>query len=273
MSKNYLLEQVNKIEKLELELTAFNSKRALSNIDKKLEVKEIGNSSLLIDANSRGSVYYNRVKRFGSKDLDKLEQILNIYYEQDIVPCFDMAPNNINEKVSAALSKNGFVNTEQLAFMQLIPGPCTGLKGEIKIVEVTQENAEEFVNIVIRSNGGMNIDKNVIERKKQYFYKPNFRNYISYIGSDAAGIGALFISGKEGYIANDYTFDKFRRNGIQKSLLRHRINKAKELGLDNLYTDVEFGSVSHNNMEKLGFRTVFINSFWMKLKSNFGTDI
>jgi hypothetical protein len=267
MSKNHLLEQVCKIEKLELELTVFNSKRALSNIDKKLEVKKIGNSNLLLDVNSRGSAYYNRVKWFGSKDLDKLGQILDVYYEQDITPCFDMTPNNINEEVSAALSKNGFVNSEQLVFMQLIPESYVDLKKEIKIVEVTQENAEEFVNIVIRSNGRMDIVENVIERKKQYFYRPNFHNYISYIGNEVAGIGSLFISGKEGYIANDYTFAQFRGNGNQKNLLKYRINKAKELGLEKLYTDVEFGSISHNNMEKIGFKTVFINSFWMKLKS------
>lgn len=47
-------------------------------------------------------------------------------------------------------------------------------------------------------------------------------------------------------------------------MLAHRISRAVEAGLEKLYTDVEFGSVSHNNMEKLGFRTVFINSFWMK---------
>ncbi|WP_352408144.1 hypothetical protein [Acetoanaerobium noterae] len=47
-------------------------------------------------------------------------------------------------------------------------------------------------------------------------------------------------------------------------MLKYRINKAKELGLDRLYTDVEFGSISHNNMKKLGFETVFVNSYWMK---------
>lgn len=172
----------------------------------------------------------------------------------------------MNEEVSQALFNYGYSYFDQLVFMQLIPEINQNLKNKTKIVEVTAENAEEFVNIVIRSNGGMDIDQKVIEKKKKYFYKPNFHNYIFYLEGEAAGMGSLFISGKEGYTANDFTFEKFRGKGIQKSLLIHRINKAKELGLEKLYSDVEFGSISHNNMETLGFKTVFINSFWKKAK-------
>ncbi|CAH2213172.1 GNAT family N-acetyltransferase [Tepidibacter aestuarii] len=267
MGKNDLLEQVSKIEEIELKLTVFNAKRALSKIDKKLETKTIGNCSLLFDINSPDSIYYNRVKGFGMKDLDKLENILGIYSEQGIIPSFDMTPNNINEAVSLALLKHGFTNSEQLVFMQLTPEAYTDINKGIKIVKVTEKNAEEFVNIIISSEGGMDISSKVIGIKKQYFYQNNFYNYISYIGNEVAGVGSLFISDNEGYIANDFTFKGFRGKGGQTALLKYRINKAKELGLEKLYTDVEFGSISHNNMEKLGFKTVFINSFYTKLNN------
>jgi len=111
LSKNHLLEQVNKIEKTELELTVFNAKRALSKINKKLEVKSIGNCNLLIDTNSPNSLYFNRIKGFGMEDLDKLEQILDLYGRTNIIPCFDMTPNNINEESSHNnMEKLGFTN-------------------------------------------------------------------------------------------------------------------------------------------------------------------
>jgi hypothetical protein len=108
------------------------------------------------------------------KDIDKLEQILDIYMEQNIIPCFDMTPNNINGEVSTALFDHGYAVFEQLAFMQLIPEVYKEFKKEIDIVEVTQENAEEFVNIVIESNGGMDIDASVINRKAPYFISQIF---------------------------------------------------------------------------------------------------
>ncbi|WP_352408145.1 hypothetical protein [Acetoanaerobium noterae] len=216
MSNNKVLEHVSRIEEMEIQLTTFNSRRALSKVDKKLEVKKIGDCSLIYEPNSPNSIYYNRVKGFGMKDIDKLEQILDIYMEQNIIPCFDMTPNNINGEVSTALFDHGYAVFEQLAFMQLIPEVYKEFKKEIDIVEVTQENAEEFVNIVIESNGGMDIDASVINRKAPYFYKPNFLNFISYNGGKVAGIGSIFINGKEGYIANDYTFDDFREREVKK---------------------------------------------------------
>ncbi|HZK86025.1 MAG TPA: GNAT family N-acetyltransferase [Desulfosporosinus sp.] len=265
MCQNDLLEQVYKIGEMELELTRFNAKRAFGKIDRNLELKKIGNCTLLFETTSPNSIYFNRIRGFGMKDLDKLEYILDLYNKKNIIPCFDMAPNNINKEVALALFKHGFGTSEQLVFMQLMPEIYDDLIKTIKIVEVTKKNAGEFVKIVMRSNGNMEIDEKIIARKKPYFYKPCFHNYICYIGNEVAGIGSLFISGKEGYIANDYTVERFRGNGIQKKLLMYRINIAKELGLEKLYTDVEFGSISHNNMEKLGFKTVFINSFWTKL--------
>ena len=265
MSENHILELVQRIEALELELTIFNAKRALACIDKELRVERMGGCSLLYETNSPDSAYYNRVKGFGAKDLNKLELILEIYKRNNTTPCFDMTPHNLKEEVSQALSKHGFAPVEQLVFMQLASCEYEECVEAVDIIEVTQENAEEFINIIMASRGGMDIGRQVIERKKQYFCRPDFCNYIAYIEGEVAGIASLFISGREGYIANDYTFDKHRGRGVQKALLAHRINKAVEAGLENLYTDVEFGSVSHNNMEKMGFRTVFINSFWMKL--------
>lgn len=78
MIKNHLLDEVRKIEEIELELTIFNSKRALTKTDKKLELRKIGDCSLLCDTNSPSSIYYNRIKGFGIKDLDKLEEILDV---------------------------------------------------------------------------------------------------------------------------------------------------------------------------------------------------
>lgn len=266
MTNNLILEQIRRIEELELQLAMFNSERALSNIDKQLKVTKIGNCTLICEYNSPNSIYYNRVKGFSKADLNNLDEILNLYNEQNINPSFDMTPDNINEKVSLALSNRGYTVGMQLTFMETIPMVYKDLNEKISIVQVTEENAEEFVKIVIQSSPGMIVDDSVIARKKEYFYKSNFQNFMACCEGKVAGIGSLFVSGDEGYIANGFTFEEYRNKGIQKELLKYRVNKARELGLTKLYTDVEFGSISHNNMSKLGFETAYINTFWMKIK-------
>ncbi|MNW12743.1 hypothetical protein D3C71_2105090 [compost metagenome] len=72
------------------------------------------------------------------------------------------------------------------------------------------------------------------------------------------------MNGDEGYIANDYTFEAYRGKGCQRTLLRQRLSDAAKLGVKQVYTDVVFGSASHGNMEKAGFKIVFLTTFWIK---------
>lgn len=264
MIENNIISTMTKIEALELKLTVFNSKRALSNIEKDLDIVRVGKSALIMDKNSPKSGYYNRIKGFGEEDIDKLKSILNRYSQYKIEPFFEMTPNNITESVSRALNREGYVNVEQLVYMELNALAVEAINSNVEIVEVSEANAEEFINIIQQSNGGMDISKEVVENKKQYFYKPYFHNYIAYINGEVAGIGSMYISENVGYIANDYTFEKARGLGCQKILLTHRINEAIKLGLESLYTDVVFGSISHNNMKKLGFKDIYTSSFWAK---------
>jgi GNAT superfamily N-acetyltransferase len=254
---------VNKIEKIEMELTVFNSKRALSSSEKNLEIIEVGNSMLLKDKVSPQSIYYNRVKGFSPTDLDKLDQIIQIYEQDQITPCFDLAPSHTNYDVAKALVNKGYFSAEQLAFLQILPSEMKPALNKFKIVQVTEENAEEFIKLIGISTG-LTFEAELIKQKNEYFYSPNFKNYIAYIEGQPAGMGSLFISVNEGYIANDYTFPDFRGKGLQTALIHHRLEVAKELDLEMVYTDVEFGSTSHNNMVKIGFQLVYVNSFWMR---------
>lgn len=263
-NQNVLL-GVERINEIELALTTFNSKKALYLDETNLIIKKIGASTLLIDSNASNSMYFNRIKGFGIDDIDKIDEILDLYYSAQITPCFDMTPNNINMEVAQALMNRGFVCCEQMAFLELEPDFNMCENGEIEIVRVTEENVTEFINLIALSNE-KEIKKELVQKKAKYFVRPNFQNYISYLGEKAIGIGSLFIKGEEGYIANDFTFPLYRGKGVQKALLNLRIKVSKEMGLKKLYTDVEFGSISHNNMQKLGFKTIFINSFWMKAK-------
>lgn len=269
MEKRTILETVRSIEAMELALTVFNAQRALADRDKHLEVLTHGDCTLLIEEGSPESPYYNRVKGFGRKDLDHLDGILARYHGKGVRPCFDMTPDHLDEEVAGALFRHGYAAVDQLVFLENLPGVTEKVRGksdagnpEIRIEEVREATAEGFVRIIMESNGGMDIGDDVIRRKKHYFHQPQFRNLVAFIGDEVAGIGSLFIKGSEGYLANDYTFEAFRGRGVQKALIDYRMIQAEKLGLERLYTDVEFGSVSHQNMERSGFRTVFLNAFY-----------
>ncbi|WP_108672493.1 GNAT family N-acetyltransferase [Peribacillus acanthi] len=256
--------QVERIERLELALTIFNSKRALSTVDKNLSLKTLGNCTLLMDTTSPHSIYYNRIKGFGWAEADKIDEILGDYYAKGITPCFDLTPTQIDIEVSKALTTKGYQCAEQLVFLGIEPTKGYCQAGKIEIVQVTEENVLEFLDLISKSQGGNGFEQEIVKRKSHYFIEPYFQNFIAYIGREAVGMGSLFIEGDEGYIANDFTFPNNRGKGVQKAILQHRLQVAHQLGLKRVYTDVEFGTISHDNMVKLGFQTVYINSFWIK---------
>jgi GNAT superfamily N-acetyltransferase len=256
--------EVERIEKFELALTIFNSKRALSIPDKNLTVKTVGNCTLLMDTASPNSIYYNRIKGFGITDADKIDEILAEYYTKGLTPCFDLKPTHIDLEVSKALTAKGYYCAEQLVFLGIEPYSSNHQAGEIEIVKVGEETVVEFLNLISESQGGTGFKEEIVKRKAGYFIEPHFQNFIAYIGNEAIGMGSLFIEADEGYIANDFTFPNHRGKGVQKALLHHRLGIAKKLGLKKVFTDVEFGTISHDNMVKLGFQTIYMNSFWIK---------
>ncbi|WP_410771710.1 GNAT family N-acetyltransferase [Fontibacillus sp. BL9] len=118
--------------------------------------------------------------------------------------------------------------------------------------------------MIARSIGGAAFDRDLLDRKKGFFCRPDFLNWTAWVGEEPAGMCSLFIRGEESYRANDFTFPGLRGHGCQSALIRERIRTAQAMGIKKMYADVEFGSISHNNMLKTGFSTVFVNSFWMK---------
>ncbi len=81
----------------------------------------------------------------------------------------------------------------------------------------------------------------------------------------AAGI--LFVKDGIGFFPDASTHPKFRNNGLQSALLRHRAAVAAELGLDLICSGATFGSISHRNMERMGLRVLCTRVVWSRLPS------
>lgn len=270
--KNRVLADVERIVALELEMTQFNNLRSLTVKDHHLEVRQVGGTTLLMDRGMPESSYYNRVVGFGIEDLTLLPDLLKIYEDEKLTPCFDMTPDRQHSKVAQALSGQGYVPRLQLAYLQaeLNAAEHPFWNGELERTDLsilrvsTQDEAKQFIEWVAQYNHGIELSEELIERKSGYYCLEHFQNFVAYIGNEPAALASLFIHGKDGYAANDFTFPAFRGKGCQTALIRHRLRTASRLGLDRVIADVEFGTTSHANMLKAGFQNVFINTFWLK---------
>ena len=257
------LEEKDRIEAVETALTKLNAGRALAPASgRRLETFELAECTLLRDPAEPTSPYYNRVKGFGPAAVGRLDDLLAVFGGRP--PCFDMTPDRSTPEVAAALIRNGYAPMEQLAFLAAAPSPGAGGPQAPRFERVTTHTAETFVRWIGLSMGGRTFERAAVERALPYFHREDFLNYMLEIDGEPAAMGSLFLSGTAGYAANDYTFERYRGRGLQGALIRQRLAEAAALGLEAVYTDVEFGSASHGNMLKAGFGTVFLNTFWLK---------
>ena len=87
---------------------------------------------------------------------------------------------------------------------------------------------------------------------------PRWHLFVSYQGDTPAGTGGLFVDGGNGWLKWGATDEAFRRRGSQGAIMAARIELARELGCDNLFT--ETGEAvegephhSYGNIHKSGF--------------------
>ena len=239
-----------------------NASRSLVSVQRELEILPFGRSILLRDPTDPASGYYNRVKGFGSPDLPELDKLLEHYPKA--APSFELTPDHMTEDVTLALGGKGFLPVEQLVYMYTSPKSGGEPVMPYPVERVTPDSAEEFISWIAQSAGEMEISAEMLARSKPFFYRPDFINYMLRISGEPAAMGSLFLHGEAGYIANDYTYPKYRGRGCQKALLVQRLADAARLGAQAVYTDVMYGSTSHANMVKAGFQISHINTFWVK---------
>ena len=88
---------------------------------------------------------------------------------------------------------------------------------------------------------------------------------MAWVDGRPAGTGALVIDGGVGWLSGDSTLPRYRRQGVQQAIQRHRLQLARDAGCDLGVTEAEPGGQSQRNMERLGFRIVYTHVEFVKL--------
>ncbi len=89
--------------------------------------------------------------------------------------------------------------------------------------------------------------------------------WIAFAKKEAAGYAELrpsITTPNAGYMARSGVLPKFRGHGLQKRLIKKRIEKARELGWDTLITDTYDNPASANSLIACGFRVYHPDKPW-----------
>ncbi|HET7153309.1 MAG TPA: GNAT family N-acetyltransferase, partial [Candidatus Kapabacteria bacterium] len=113
---------------------------------------------------------------------------------------------------------------------------------------------------------GRSIDKKIsaeiLDAKRNLYCSDEFKCYLALVDTHVAGLATLYVSGNMGWFANAYTYEPYRKRGIQSALLYKRLKDSQDLGLISVFTDVEAGSASERNIERFSFKFAAACSAW-----------
>jgi GNAT superfamily N-acetyltransferase len=86
--------------------------------------------------------------------------------------------------------------------------------------------------------------------------------YLATVGVRPAAAAALFVEHGIGHLANASTLPHFRGRGCQTALIERRLRDAAAAGCSRASVVAAWGSQSHRNLVKAGFRTAYTKAVW-----------
>ncbi|KAA0547157.1 GNAT family N-acetyltransferase [Bacillus sp. BGMRC 2118] len=230
-----------------------------------VEIKKFGNATAFSVKNIPGPSY-NQVKGLKNGDEQYLEQIIAFYREREIHFQFEITPGNISGELLKQLNHLGyyqhtfhttlFSSTNELVNNESNPS--------ITIRKLERDEFDIFAEVYQKGFGMPDFLKQGISQNNKILYdNKKWKFYLATINESPAGIGVIFMKNRVAMLAAAATIPAYRNKGIQTELLKVRINHALAEECKLIVGQARFGSVSQNNMERMGMKIAYTKSIWI----------
>lgn len=135
----------------------------------------------------------------------------------------------------------------------------------LDVVEIGPERGPAFGSIV-RAAYGLPLETEPIIASTPG--REGWTCWLALADGEPAGAAALFVDGDAGYLGYAGTVTAHRGKGAQNALLTIRIERARELGCDTLFTETgsllpDRPSASYRNILRAGFEELYVVANWL----------
>jgi GNAT superfamily N-acetyltransferase len=233
-----------------------------------VEIRKFGNATAFSVKNIPGPSF-NTVKGLKDGDEKQIEKIIDFYTTKEIPVRFELTPAHTSSELLTFLSEAGYYHND---FHTTLYTPLEGLETnnelsdkKINIRKLNRNEFNTFAEIYIRGFQMPAFLKNGVAQNNEILYdNKNWTFFLASYENMPAGIGVLFIKDRIATLAAAATIPELRNIGIQSALLKHRIHQAKLQECDLIVGQAKFGSVSQNNMERVGLKIAYTKAIWIK---------
>lgn len=208
---------------------------------------------------------FNRI--LGLRDgQSKLLAELDDWYLENGVSCrIDIAPGDLTPALGRALTQRGYFQSGFHISVYGLPDAAAP-DCDIEVIQVhTAELMQTFLAVYFAGWGfPESIWATAEANMRGWLAQPAWRLLLARVDGKPAAVAKLYLHDRVGYFADATTHPDFRRRGLQTALLHYRSRLAAEGGAELTYSQAEFGSSSHRNMERIGMRVLHTRAVWTR---------
>src|SRR5690625_984821 len=255
----------SEIEALESRLTAI---KGISGNPMGIVIEKFGNATAFSAKNIPGPSF-NTVKGLSGQDIHYIDNILEFYREKDIPVRIEITPTHSSNDLFTILANKGLF---QCGFHTVLYG------ADYKIPEISnplitirplaKNEFDLFADIYTQGFKMPSLLKESIAKNNEVLHdNPSWTFCIANYQNKYVVLAVLFVHHGIGTLAASTTVPDFRGKGIHKALITKRFEKASTQNVHIVVGQAKYGSISQNNMEKLGMKVAYTKAIWESRKS------
>lgn len=232
----------------------------------KIEIQEFGGATAFLIQAWPDFWYGNRVLGLQAEDESYLDDIVHFFRAQGLDFRFEIMPGSLNSTLAIRLHELGFC---QMGFSTAMYGKpmntvAAQSKNGVEVREVRSDEIDLFLDLYQDGFGLPRLDQAEKHVVQAWLDQARSKLYLclARVCDVPVGIGVLFIKDGIGLLADATTLRQFRGKGCHAALVQHRIEQAAQRQCELLTSFVEFGSVSHRNVERAGLRVGYTKALW-----------
>ncbi|CAM4007858.1 GNAT family N-acetyltransferase [Saccharibacillus endophyticus] len=216
---------------------------------------------------------FNTVKGITDASIEHLEEILDFYRENEAKVQLEIVPSRVGPDFLRKMSESGLYQSGFHCSLAMTPeqgSMTTSEQGsDIERIAIRKLEADEFELYATLHCRGTGLPDNGISHVRSNNEVLHDREGWNFFAAelDGAPAATAVLFEKEGLASLTFaaTLPEFRRQGLQRRLLEHRVTEAFSRPNKLVVGQCAFLSQSHRNMEHVGMKLGYIRTAWTSL--------
>jgi hypothetical protein len=208
--------------------------------------------------------FLNGVHGLAAADAGLVPEIVAGYRAAGVPrPWFELMPEADFEPLAGALAAAGARHVSFLVVLERDPAPVQDdLPAGVDLREVGEDDPD-FVRVMPAGHGvPAEHLAEAMERTRLSTRIAGTRRYVATVAGEPAAAAVLLLLDGIAYLANAATLEPARRRGCQGALIRRRLADGAAAGCRRACVITGWGSQSHANLVRAGFRTAYNKAVW-----------